>query len=68
MRDAPDTPTRTVDVGKMDGCAWIDKGVGYTVVAPVPPKELHDLAVEVRRQLERANLSKPSRGGCSPSP
>ena len=52
MRDASDTPTRTVDVGKMDGCAWIDKGVGYTVVAPVPSKELHDLAVEVRRQLE----------------
>jgi len=51
MRDAPDTPTRTVDIGTTDGCAWIDKGVGYTVVAPVPPKELHDLAVEVRRQL-----------------
>jgi anti-sigma factor RsiW len=54
MRDAPDTATRTVDIGTTDGCAWIDKGVGYTVVAPVPPKELHDLAVEVRRQLEAA--------------
>jgi anti-sigma factor RsiW len=54
MRDAPDAPTRTVDVGTTDGCAWIDKGVGYTVVAPVPPKELHDLAVEVRRQLHAA--------------
>jgi anti-sigma factor RsiW len=52
MRDAADAPTRAVDVGKMDGCAWIDKGVGYTVVAPVPAAELHDLAVEVRRQLE----------------
>jgi anti-sigma factor RsiW len=54
MRDASDTPTRLVDVGKMDGCAWIDKGVGYTVVAPVPAAELHNLAVEVRRQLEAA--------------
>ena len=54
MRDASDTPTRTVDVGAMDGCAWIDKGVGYTVVAPVPPEELHHLAVEVRRQLDAA--------------
>jgi anti-sigma factor RsiW len=54
MRDAPDTPTRTVDVGAMDGCAWIDKGVGYTVVAPVPLDELHTLAVEVRRQLDAA--------------
>jgi anti-sigma factor RsiW len=51
MRDAADTPTRMVDVGTMDGCAWIDKGVGYTVVAPVPPKELHNLAVDVRHQL-----------------
>jgi anti-sigma factor RsiW len=54
MRDAADTPTRTVDVGSMDGCAWIDKGVGYTVVAPVPPAELDHLAAEVRRQLDAA--------------
>ncbi len=54
MRDATDTPTRTVDVGKMDGCAWVDKGVGYTVVAPVPLEELHQLAAEVRRQLGAA--------------
>jgi anti-sigma factor RsiW len=54
MRDAPDTPTRAVDVGATDGCAWIDKGVGYTVVAPVPPDELHRLAVEVRRQVGAA--------------
>jgi anti-sigma factor RsiW len=50
MRDASDTPTRMVDVGAMDGCAWIDKGVGYTVVAPLPPAELHRLAEDVRRQ------------------
>jgi anti-sigma factor RsiW len=51
MRDAPDTPSRTVDVGATDGCAWIDKGVGYTVVAPVSPEELHHLAEDVRHQL-----------------
>jgi len=54
LRDAPDTPTRTVDVGATDGCAWIDKGVGYTVVAPVSPEELHRLANDVRRQLGAA--------------
>jgi anti-sigma factor RsiW len=54
MRDAADTPTRMVDVGSMDGCAWIDKGVGYTVVAPLPPAELDHLATEVRRKLEGA--------------
>ena len=52
MRDASDTPTRMVDVGATDGCAWIDKGVGYTVVAPVSPDELYQLAMEVRRQFE----------------
>jgi anti-sigma factor RsiW len=51
MRDAPDTTMHMMDVGTMDGCAWIDKGVGYTVVAPVPPEALHDLAEDVRRQL-----------------
>jgi anti-sigma factor RsiW len=54
MRDAPDTPARRVDVGATDGCAWIDKGVGYTVVAPVSPEELHRLAEDVQRQLNAA--------------
>ncbi len=54
MRDAPDTPARMVDVGPTDGCAWIDKGVGYTVVAPVSPEVLHSLAEDVRRQLDAA--------------
>ena len=44
----------TVDVGAMKGCAWIEKGVGYTVVAPVPPEELRRLAEHVRRQFESA--------------
>jgi anti-sigma factor RsiW len=51
LRDAPDTSMHAVDVGAMDGCAWIDKGVGYTVVAPLPAAELHRLAEGVRRQL-----------------
>jgi anti-sigma factor RsiW len=51
LRNAADTPTRMVDVGAMDGCAWIDNGVGYTVVAPVPARELHSLADDVRHLL-----------------
>jgi anti-sigma factor RsiW len=54
MREASDAPERMVDVGSMDGCAWIDKGVGYSVVAPVSPEELHHLAEDVRRQLDAA--------------
>jgi anti-sigma factor RsiW len=58
MRDASDTPTRMVDVGATDGCAWIDKGVGYTVVAPVSPDELYQLAMEVRRQFDATDLGR----------
>src|SRR6185437_8996233 len=54
MRGAAHTDMRSVDVGTMDGCAWIDKGVGYTVVAPLPIDELRRLADHVRRQLEAA--------------
>lgn len=43
-----------VDAGRMDGCAWIDKGIGYTVVAPVPEQELRRLADFVRRQIKAA--------------
>lgn len=52
MRDASDRSMHDVDVGALDGCAWIDKGVGYTVVAAVPPEELHRLAVHARKQLD----------------
>ena len=38
--------------GQIDGCAWIEKGVGYTVVAPVPPEELRKLAQQVHRMVD----------------
>ena len=54
MRGASHADMRDVDVSGMMGRAWIDKGIGYTVVAPVPAQELRQLADRVRQQLEPA--------------
>lgn len=51
MPGAPDTAKHLEKVEGNAGCAWIDKGVGYTVVAPVPPAELHSLAEHVQQQM-----------------
>jgi anti-sigma factor RsiW len=44
-------PLQHVDFAHVDGCAWIDKGVGYTVVGKLPPAELRRLAEQVRQQF-----------------
>jgi len=49
---ARNAPLAPVDVKSMTGCAWIEKGVGYTVVAPVPADELRRLAEQVQRLLD----------------
>jgi len=48
---AHSAPIQHVDFANFDGCAWIDKGVGYTVVGKLPPAELRRVAELVRRQL-----------------
>jgi anti-sigma factor RsiW len=48
---APTTPIQHVDFAHVDGCAWIDKSVGYTVVGSLPPSELRRIAELVKRQL-----------------
>jgi anti-sigma factor RsiW len=35
----------------VDGFAWADNGVGYSLVGAAPPEILHPLADEVRRQI-----------------
>lgn len=37
--------------GPVDGFAWADKGLGYSLVGAAPPEILHPLANEVRRQI-----------------
>lgn len=44
-------PIQHVDFEHVDGCAWIDKGIGYTVVGKLPPAELRRLAEQVRQQF-----------------
>ncbi len=45
--DAPSKPQQIVGVGSMEGCAWIEKGIGYTVVATLPAAELKRVAAEI---------------------
>lgn len=49
--NARNTPLAPVDGKPMGGAAWIDKGVGYSVVAPVPADELRRIAEQVKRVL-----------------
>lgn len=51
MGSAGSAPLQHVDFAHVDGCAWIDKGVGYTVVGKLPPAELRRLAEQVRQQF-----------------
>lgn len=51
MGAADSAPIQHVDFAHVDGCAWIDKGVGYTVVGKLPPAELRRLAEQVRQQF-----------------
>jgi anti-sigma factor RsiW len=44
-------PIQHVDFAHVDGCAWIEKGIGYTVVGRLPPPELRRLAEQVSRQF-----------------
>jgi len=54
LRAAAGVPIQHVDFANVDGCAWIDKSVGYTVVGKLPPPELRRLAEQVRRQFTGA--------------
>jgi anti-sigma factor RsiW len=51
MSSAATMPIQHVDFAHVDGCAWIDKGIGYTLVGKLPPPELRRLAEQVRAQF-----------------
>lgn len=46
------TAIAQVDIGSTDGCAWIDKGVGYTVVAAEPYARLLELSQYARTLID----------------
>jgi anti-sigma factor RsiW len=52
LRSAASAPIQHVDFAHVDGCAWIDRSIGYTVVGDLPPSELRRLAEIVRQQFE----------------
>jgi anti-sigma factor RsiW len=49
------TPIKQVDIGAIDGCAWIDRGVGYTVVAAEPYARLLELSGHVRQLMQTSD-------------
>ncbi|MCW3473271.1 anti-sigma factor family protein [Limobrevibacterium gyesilva] len=50
MKIVETTPIEQVDIGDLDGCAWVERGVGYTVIAAEPYKRLLELSKHVRQQ------------------
>ena len=52
MQPARSTPILALDVGDVDGCAWIDKGVGYALIAAAPYQELVRMSEFVRKQID----------------
>jgi anti-sigma factor RsiW len=51
LSSAAALPFQAIDVQHVDGCAWIDKGIGYTVVGELPQSELRRIAELVRQQF-----------------
>jgi anti-sigma factor RsiW len=47
-------PIEQVDIGDMDGCAWIDRGIGYTVIAAESYERLLEISEQVRQQAQAA--------------
>ncbi len=41
-----------VDVGDQDGCAWVDRGLGYIVVAPESYQRLLEISQHVKQQAQ----------------
>lgn len=51
MRAEPDMPMAPHVQGNLNGFAWADDGLGYSLVGVVAPDTLHPLADEARRQI-----------------
>ena len=50
LHESLSRPLQHVDIDNVDGWAWIDKGMGYTVAGKLPADELRRIADAVRRQ------------------
>jgi anti-sigma factor RsiW len=45
------TPVQTTDLGDVDGCAWVEPGVGYSLIASENYARLVELSQYVREEL-----------------
>ena len=50
MATGQTTPIEPTDVNDFDGCAWVDRGVGYSLIATEPYDRLLELSRQVRRE------------------
>ncbi len=46
-------PRTDITQGDVNGCVWIDNGMGYAVVATLPNSELEGIAGEIRNELRQ---------------
>jgi anti-sigma factor RsiW len=53
MRAGHTEPIEQVDIGDMDGCAWVDRGLGYAVIAAESYPRLLEISEYVRQQTQR---------------
>ncbi len=52
MTGAQAAPIQVVDIGDLNGCAWVDRGVGFIVIAAEPYQRLLDISQHVRQQAQ----------------
>jgi anti-sigma factor RsiW len=52
MTSGQTEPIQTVDIGDLDGCAWIDRGVGYIVIAAESYQRLLEISQHVKQQAQ----------------
>jgi anti-sigma factor RsiW len=51
MRLGEETPMRPVDAGAVDGYAWINRQIGYSVMSDGDRARLHSIANQVRDRV-----------------
>jgi anti-sigma factor RsiW len=52
MSGGETTPIRATDVNNVDGCTWIERGIGYSLMAAEPYDKLEELARLARHELQ----------------
>jgi anti-sigma factor RsiW len=51
MPSGETTRILVLDIGDVDGCAWVDHGIGYTLIADEPYRQLERMSEYVRKQI-----------------